>query len=63
MPLNCIGFDEQDRTWSTTIETSLEEESEGKKKKNKNNNHNPSLSSTTIITLGLLQSSQYNDTM
>ena len=49
-------FDEQDGTWSTTTEIGSEEESEMRD----NNNHNTSLSSRIVMTLGLLQPSQYN---
>ena len=45
-------FDEQDGTWSITIETRSEEEF-----KMRDNNHNTSLSSTIVMTLGLLQPS------
>ena len=49
------NFDEQDETLSTTTETGSEEES-----KMRDNNHNTSLSSTIVMTLGLLQPSRYN---
>ena len=48
-------FDEQDGTWSTTTETGSKEESEMR-----DNNHNTFLSSTILMTLGLLQPSRYN---